>query len=163
MSADLSLHQIGHPARFIDRDLATEVEGALWSYGPLRGSLARLSVKTDDGHVTISGNVRTGAMRALAGRLALGLPSVEAVENQLVVDTDLESGVAVALATDPDSRLLTDTLHVKAVLGTVLLAGTIHAANSTTGNALKDRAQALASAVPGVRRVINRIAVAPAN
>lgn len=148
-------HMIEHPSQRLVQGLASAVEGAIWRNGPIRQSNARLNVGTDDGVVTLTGNVRSNVMKSIAGRLAATVPGVGRVVNALVTDTDIESRAAVALAMDPDVEVFTDRVNLFSILGTVEVGGVVAAPGLAAAEALRARVEAVVRGVPGVQGVIN--------
>jgi osmotically-inducible protein OsmY len=157
VSVVLPAHVMDHPSEHLVQDLATAVEGRLWRYDPLRQTGSLVAVRTADGGVTLEGNVRSDTIKAVATRLARTVPGVRAVDNRLVSDSEVEIGVAVVLAMDPEVELYTDRVTVKSLLGEVYLGGQAVAPELATAERARDLAAERAAAVPGVRQVINEI------
>lgn len=153
-------HLIDHPSEHVVQDLATEVEGALWSFDPLRVSNTVLRVTADNGTVILDGNVRGDMLKSVAGQLAAKVRGVREVRNRLVSDPVLESDIAMAIAMDPDCGVFTDELTVSSLLGVVYLGGLIAREDIQEAEAARDRAVEIATGVPGVREVANAIRVA---
>ncbi len=157
MTMAMPTAMIEHPSQRLVQNLATAVEGAIWAYDPIRQTNTILRVSTDDGVVTLAGNMRSSIMTNMAGRLAAGVPGVRRVVNALVSDTDIESRAAVAVAMDPDAGVLTDRISLFSILGTVEMDGVIAAPTLAAAEALRQRVEAIVGAVPGVHGVINQI------
>lgn len=157
MTMAMPTAMIEHPSQRLIQNLATAVEGAIWAYDPIRQTNTILRVSTDDGVVTLAGNMRSSIMTNMAGRLAAGVPGVRRVVNALVSDTDIESRAAVAVAMDPDAGVLTDRISLFSILGTVEMDGVIAAPTLAAAEALRQRVEAIVGAVPGVHGVINQI------
>lgn len=157
MTMAMPTAMIEHPSQRLIQNLATAVEGAIWAYDPIRQTNTILRVSTDDGVVTLAGNMRSSIMTNMAGRLAAGVPGVRRVVNALVSDTDIESRAAVAVAMDPDAGVLTDRISLFSILGTVEMDGVIAAPTLAAAEALRQRVEAIVRAVPGVHGVINQI------
>lgn len=155
-------HLIDHPSEHVVQDLAAEVEGALWSFDPLRVSNTVLRVTADDdsGVVILDGNVRGDMLKSVAGQLAARVRGVREVRNRLVSDPVLESDIAMAIALDPDCGVFTDELTVSSLLGVVYLGGLIAREDIQEAEAARDRAFEIAAGVPGVREVAHAIRVA---
>jgi osmotically-inducible protein OsmY len=150
-------HMIEHPSEHLKQGLATAVEGAIWSFDPIRQTNAMLNITADGGVVTLAGNIRTDTMRDIAGRLARTVPGVLGVNNRFVTDTDIENQAALAMAMDPGLEVYTDRVSLKSFLGAVNLTGLISAPVMADAEAKSARAEALVRAVPGVHSVLNRI------
>jgi len=151
-------HLIDHPTEHIRQGLETAVEGALWRFAPIRQSLTLLDIRTDgSGGIRLGGNIRSDAMKAIAGQIARGVPGVVAVDDQLFSDSALESTIALAVANDPQIGLYTDTLTISSILGMVYLGGIVAREDLAESEGLRDRAAALARATPGVVEVVNNI------
>ena len=148
-------HPVDHPSAHLRQSLTTAVEGALWSYAPLRLTNTSLGVTDAGGVVTLSGNVRTRAIKTIAGRLAQGVVGVTGVVNALVADPDIEREVAMALALEPAVALSTDKVAIKCLRGTVYLGGTASAPDLPGALAIVSRAVDITRAVPGVTSVLN--------
>lgn len=159
-TAEPRARTLGHPTAHLAQDLATAVEGALWSHDPIRLSKSRLAVTEHDGHVTLTGNMRSDTLKVLAGKLARRVPGVRDVVNAVVTDTSIESLSALALAMDDATRLTTDRATLKSFIGSVYLGGLIVAPELAAAERARDRASELVRAVPGVREVTNDILVA---
>ena len=153
-------HPIVHPSAHLVQDLPCAVEAALSSNVPMRMSKPVLSVTAAEGVVTLAGNVRGGILKAVAERLAMAVPGVTGVIDNLATDTTIESAAAEALAADPSTRLVTDDLAIKSVIGTVYLGGVVRAPDLDRARETAGAAAAVLAAVPGVREVINRVEVA---
>ncbi len=134
-----------------DADLVDRVRRALWNYEPLRASKPRLKVGVDGGRVTLSGRMRTLAMKEISEYLLRRLDGVNAVRNDVVADPEVIQAVADALSTDPELGPL--CIRVDARDGEVVLAGDI------PSEALASRALDVASRVPVVERVGSRLNV----
>jgi osmotically-inducible protein OsmY len=149
-------YNLAHASEQFVHNLATSVEDTLWGYDPLRQTDSLIEVSAaPDGTVSLTGHVRGDMLKYIAGRLAAQTPGVTRVLNGLVADTDLESDVALALATDPEVMTCTDQLIIKVVLGVVYLTGPIAAADMPAAETARAKAETLARAVPGVLDVIN--------
>jgi osmotically-inducible protein OsmY len=103
--------------------LKQSIEDALQAYSPLRTSRSEISVRVDDGRVTLSGYVPSSSIKRMAAFLAGSVDGVDEVVNDLLADPDLERSVAVALAADERTRPL--TVRVRAEIGNAQLQGFI--------------------------------------
>ncbi|MEO8084117.1 MAG: BON domain-containing protein [Ardenticatenales bacterium] len=153
----LPTHMIEHPTEQLVRGLDTAVEGALWSYQPIRQSNCTIDILVDGNTVTLDGNIRGSLLKAMAGEIASRVPGVGRVVNRLVSDTDIEHEAAVQLTMDDGLDLTTDHITVKSLMGTVYLGGMIFADTLTEAEALKAQAEALIGNVAGVRGVVSSV------
>ena len=151
---------IEHPTEQVVQSLASDVEGELWAFDPLRVSNTVLQVSAEGGVVTLDGNVRGDMMKSVAGQLAARVDGVTEVRNRLVSDPVLESDIAMAIAMDPDCGVFTDELTISSLLGVVYLGGLIARESLEDAEAARDRAVEVAAEVPGVRDLANAIRVA---
>jgi osmotically-inducible protein OsmY len=152
-----STHPLRHPSECTGHGLSTAVEGALWSYAPLRLAGADLTVTAREGVVGLMGNVRTNALKVIAARIVAAVPGVSGVANDLVSDTDVEAHAASALVGDPDIGTTTDQLTVKCFVGLVRLGGQVVAPDLALAEAAVRRAESVVAALPGVRAVVNQV------
>jgi osmotically-inducible protein OsmY len=136
-------------------DLAISVRNKLMEYAPLRLAGNRLQVEAQSGVVTLSGNVRSQAVKDTAEQLALKVRRVGKVENRLIADTNLEIAIAQALASDARMRAGFPGILVGVVYGNAFLKGTVPSPE------IKKAAGEMAAKVPGVLRVSDELA-APA-
>ena len=134
-----------------DADLVDRVRKALWGYEPLRASRPRLEVRVDSGRVTLSGRMRTLAMKEISEYLLRRLDGVHAVRNDVVADPEVVQAVADALAIDPELGPL--CIRVDARDGDVILAGDV------PSEAAANRALDVAGRVAVAERVGSRMLV----
>lgn len=106
-----------------DKRVAIAVRQALWEHEPLRASGAMVQIDVVDGKVTLSGRVRTEAMKVVAGYIARYQPGVVAVDNRIISDPEVVRAVAAALATD--ERTAPWCIRVSASHGEVRLMGDV--------------------------------------
>jgi len=92
-------------------------------------------------------------MKHMATTLALEVPGVKGVHNQLIADDELERAVSAALEKEPSLEDDFPGIHVDALAGAVTLWGEV----STEGD--KQKAQEIVEKVEGVRKVINDLKV----
>ncbi len=128
-------------------------------------SAASIGVRANDGHVTLTGRVRTIAQRETVERAARGVNGVSGVEDQVGIDPafrgvgqsasdfGLEARVAGALATQTGVNALHVRTHARG--GTVVLEGTVPT------DAVKTTMLATARSVSGVRSLSDRLRVRP--
>lgn len=150
-------HDIEHPSEHVVQGLDTAVEGALWSYGPIRQSNTRIEVHAEGDVVYLDGNIRGAMLKAVASEIAGNVPGVGRLVNRLVSDTDVEHEIAMQLAMDETLDLTTDHIAIKSFLGTVYLGGLIFADTLAGAEAMKSRAEALIGAMPGVREIVSTV------
>lgn len=148
--ASPKLAWIDHPSERLQQNLATVVEGELWRFDPIRQTRTTIAVTEDAGVVTLEGNIRGEMMKAVAERIAAGVPGVRQVVNRLVADSELEREIALRLAMDPEVEITTDKVSVRVIMGQVALGGRVFAPTQAEADALKAKVEALASAVPGL-------------
>ena len=134
-----------------DADLVDRVRKALWGYEPLRASRPRLEVRVDGGRVTLSGRMRTLAMKEISEYLLRRLDGVNAVRNDVVADPEVVQAVADALAIDSELGPL--CIRVDARDGDVVLAGDV------PNEAVANRALDVAGRVAVAERVGSRMLV----
>jgi len=141
-----------HPVKN-DVWIETALESVMEKDG--RFDLDRIETATHHGVVTLSGTVFTGDEKGLAELLAMQIPGVKAVENEIRVvpamtrDIGLEKKSRSALIENP--LLNIRDLEVRASGGVVTLKGIVY----RTGE--KSLARSLVHQLPGVRRVVDRI------
>lgn len=159
MTAIHPVHAIDHPSEHTLQGLETAVEGALWSFEPLRTTKSLIDVQASaDGEVELTGNVRSDIMKAMAGRFAARVPGVTAVDNRIASDPEIESRVAAALGSG-DLALFTDTIDVESRLGTVYLGGTVTTDEKEAAETRLEHVVAAIGDIDGVHAVINRAVV----
>lgn len=148
-------------------------EGAIWAAYALNAHLNpfKLNVSVDDGTATVEGTVSGDVEKELAEQIALGVDGIERVDNQIEVDSDLDSAQAgrdrnfnqwvsdASTTAAVKSRLLWNSethgtdIHVNTANGNVQLTGTVQSA------AESDLAENLAKNTRGVESVENAIRV----
>lgn len=134
------------PGTDVNVDLEAEVSDALDALDFVRASGAEVAVKVENGHVILTGHVQSPMAVVEAERAVEAVPGVVGVTNQLVDDARLMRQVAEALATDERTRAIAPGYEVTVVFGYLTLIGRF--AGEEAG-----AVQAVAAAVPGVRRV----------
>jgi osmotically-inducible protein OsmY len=133
--------------------LATTVQDALMQHAPLRVWKHALKIEANDGRIVLTGVVRSHSAKAMAERIARGVNGVQAIENRLVVDDDVEVAIAQDLAADPCTRAGFPGILVGVVFGVAYLKGTVSSA------AIKDAATLIVSKLAGVQRISNELTV----
>jgi len=143
-----------------DGALTREVEDEL-AFDPAT-PIAALRVGARDGAVTLEGEAGTEAAKMAAAGAALRVGGVRSITNLLVVepippdrpgDADLAGAVRSALLRDTEVPL--DRIDVTVAGGIVILSGVIDGQNQ------RQAVVADAVGVAGVRRIIDRLVVAP--
>ena len=136
----------GGPARHL---AAAPESGAPVTATP--GSKGTMRVAVRNGVVILAGNVELRTDAGRAERLVRRVRGVREVLNLLIADDEVQSSVAAALHYDPRTRTLQPTVCVAG--GLVTLVGTVADARS------RDAVEDVVGTVPGVRGVVNRLAV----
>src|SRR5262249_45289424 len=106
-----------------DRHLLTAIRKVLWAYEPLRATRPTLEIFVRDGRVTLSGRVRTLAIKEISEYMVFRLDGVRAVRNDLVADPEVMRDVADAIAADPELGPLCPRVDVRE--GVVSLSGDV--------------------------------------
>lgn len=136
----------------MDNATLTEVVRAeLMRIGPLPG----LEAKMADGIVTLSGSVPDAALRRRIERQLLALPEVLDVHNYLDVTPPCDSLKDQLLAILASEGVATGDLRVTVEDGVVTLSG------EASDWFERDAMGRLAWTLPGVREVVNRVALPP--
>lgn len=123
------------------------------TYPPFRELILPIAVHVDGDEVVLQGWVPTLTLKRVATRLAMEVPGVSRVRNELIADEELERQVAEVLEQEPSLEDDFPGIHINVVAGAVTLWGTV----STEAD--RQRAEELARQVPGVRKVINQLRV----
>jgi osmotically-inducible protein OsmY len=134
------------PGTDVDVDLGAAVREALDALDFVRASRAEVAVKVENAHITLAGYVQSPMALVEAERAAESVPGVAGVTNLLIDDGSLARQVAEALATDARTRAIAPGYEVTVVFGYLTLIGRFTDEDARA-------AQAVAEAVPGVRRV----------
>jgi osmotically-inducible protein OsmY/sporulation protein YlmC with PRC-barrel domain len=133
-----------------DAELNAAVQAALASYKPValyEGPHLRVTVT--DGVVTLEGHVSSRLRAEHIEAAVATVPGVQAVDNRLICDDELEVQVAQALGADPRTRARPIAVHARH--GVVTLSGRVPEAT------VAEAATTVAAALPAVRAVVNRI------
>ena len=136
--------------------LINSVRDALSKYDPVRIWGDDVLLGAQGSTITLSGYVRSRSSKEMAGRLASQVSGVSAVDNKLVVDSDVEMAVAQALGADPRTQSSFPGILVGVVFGVNYLKGVVKTPE------IKTAAGEIAAKVPGVRTVSNELATVPA-
>lgn len=136
-----------------DARLARQLQQALRNIEPLRLLHSPLEVTVEDGVVTIRGVVASVSVWTQIRTAVQEVAEGHEVRAELLTEADLEVQTAQALATDPRTRHAASGIYVNAVNDRIVLSGRVPTAD------VAEAAAAIASEVPGVRRVNNRLHV----
>lgn len=139
----------GH--RAADIALARTVRDALEKHTPIRIWGHNIQIDAHAGTITLSGIARSHAVKGTAERLAREVKGVSAVQDKLIVDLDVETAVAQALASDSCTGAGFPGILVGVVFGIVYLKGTV------ASTEIKATATEITRRVPGVRSVSNEL------
>ncbi len=134
-----------------DLDIYEAVVDAIESFNPIRETRVPVEVNVKDGVVTLEGVVFTDTMRRMILYAASTTAGVKKVIDRLYDDESLEIAVAQALAVDPTLKTIPSPIGVSSYAGTVTLYGKVNSKQERVA------AIAVASRVPGVRAVIDRL------
>lgn len=135
-----------------DDVLVAHVNHVLWADTILRQTDDRhFHVEVENGIAYLSGYVSFPSMTARAERAALKVDGIWKVENDLTIDSDLKTAVALAIGNDPVAKKA--RIFVGVNNGFVILTG------QAPGFESRRAAQEQAVAMPRVRGVINSIRV----
>lgn len=137
-----------------DRELQDEVDSILFDLGFLHIDLKGMSMHVLDGVLSMEGNISSTLRGELVRDQVAGVKGLRAIHNHLVGDDTLAASIAGALG--QDERIRDVPIGVYPQLGVVRLSGFVHSAGQ------KDAAIERARAVPGVRALIDDLAVDPA-
>ncbi len=136
-----------------DADLTLAVCDSFDRHVTLRIWKHSIQVQAKAGTVVLTGAVRSQSDKEIAGKSAQGVKGVTAVENQLVVDSDLELAIAQALAADSRTLAGFPGILIGVVFGVAYLKGTAPTAE------IKKAAGEIASQIAGVLRISNELIV----
>jgi osmotically-inducible protein OsmY len=134
-----------------DSELAAAVTAALQRQGG--EALKHVQVEVDRGVILLYGTTPTVADKAKAEEIARSVHGVIAVRNALVANTTIAARVSAALAEDPRTALA--PIDVSSSGSTVTLIGQVPSGE------VRQAAEQIARAVPGVAMVINALEVRP--
>lgn len=139
-------------AEMLDIDVLAAVNAALHNLDTVRESGLALRVSVLDEVVTVSGVVLSRIMRQGVLQTIWQVPGVRRVIDQLYTDTDLAAAVSQGLAADPLTQAM---YHIKVTSyrGQVTLVGEVPDID------LVNAVVKVASNLPGVKTVVNRLVV----
>jgi osmotically-inducible protein OsmY/sporulation protein YlmC with PRC-barrel domain len=149
-SEDLAQLQ-GYTPPYTDEEIAAAVTEAFQRQGGK--GLQDVRVEVDRSLVTLHGTAPTVADKASAEEIARARHGVIGIKNDLLASTTLTARVAAALAEDPRTALA--PIDVSSSGSTVTLIGQVPSV------AVREAAEQIARAVPGVALVINALEVRP--
>ena len=153
---DSSMNKVGN---FMDDSTITaKVKAALVDHDSIKST--DISVKTDQKVVTLSGFVESQAQAEEAVKVAKGVEGVTSVSDKLHVRDSKDTSVKgyagdTAITSEVKAKLLADDIvpsrkvKVETTDGVVQLSGTVES------QAQSDRAESIAKAIDGVKRVKN--------
>jgi osmotically-inducible protein OsmY len=139
-----------------DDDVLADIWEGIWQVAVIRSTdMHSLSITVQDGVAVLDGHMSGTFNRLRVENIARSVPGVVAVCNRVVVDGELEMGIAQALA--HDARTSPYLLPVGSDHGWVRVGGTVDSRE------VQAAAEAVAARVPSVRGVIGlpRIAGEP--
>jgi osmotically-inducible protein OsmY/sporulation protein YlmC with PRC-barrel domain len=132
-----------------DTEIAAAVTEALQHQGG--DALKHVEVQVDRGLVSLHGSAPTVVDKARAEQIAWSVHGVIAIRNVLQTNTTIAARVSAALAEDPRTALA--PIDVSSSGGTVTLIGKVPSSE------VREAAEQIARAVPGVAVVINALEV----
>ena len=134
-----------------DAELREDALRAIESYNRLRVDLEGIHVTAIDGVIWLQGHVSSELNRRLVEDLVSGTHGLAELHNELLADSELAADVSAALGRDP--RTTKERIGVYPILGEVRLRGAVHTASA------REAAEQLATATPGVEKVVNELRV----
>lgn len=138
-----------------DATITANVQAQFAAHQVLKAS--QITVTADHGVVRLSGTARSLAAKDEARDVAVRVPGVKSVNNDIAIDEVSDSAIMAEIKTGFDTNGVTKAAHitVTSVQGVVTLTGT---ANSP---AAKDEARDVARKAHGVRNVVNNVVAHP--
>jgi osmotically-inducible protein OsmY len=143
----------GLPPYRSDRELQREVEAALFDLYPLHIDMRGIKARVLDGVLYLDGNISSALRADLVERQVMSVPGLLEIKNNLVADDTLAGEVALALSRDPRTHGLPIGVYPR--LGIVRLSGAVRTAEQ------KRAANEIVRSIPGVREVIDDLAIDP--
>lgn len=132
-----------------DASILAEIWKTASRYNGIRSSdTDSFAISVERGFVLLTGHVRTKYHHDLIEEIACSTPGVNAVRNDLVVDSDLTIQVAQVLSKDERTR------HF--ILPVGCTNGWIHLGGTMPGREFQIAAEEIAAQVPAVRGVLSR-------
>ncbi len=142
----------GNRPRVPDDELRDRVCKAIARFEPIRHvTLPRIRIHAADGLVMLSGHAASDTHKAMAAELAGDVPGVEAVQNEIVSDGELQRGIIRALHEQPATRTVHAGFEVD--LGVVTLWG------PAPNEAFAKAAPEAVLSVPGVGCVLDMLSL----
>ncbi len=132
-----------------DPELAEAVRQSIWDYARLRVDIEAVTVHAQCNEVWLTGHVSSDTNRRLAEDQASLVKGVRVIHNELVADADLAMEVAAALGKHAETR--GQPIGVYPKLGEVHLRGLVPTER------VKQVAEEIALALPGVESVQNEL------
>jgi osmotically-inducible protein OsmY len=133
-----------------DIDIYEAVVEAVEGVDMVRESRAPISVKVEQGVVTLTGVVISETMKRAVIYYASSVTGVVKVVDQVYEDPKLRIASAVALAYDPLTAQYQTTITTTSYLGMVTLSG------PALPQDVQSKAKEIVASVPGVREVFTR-------
>jgi osmotically-inducible protein OsmY len=134
---------------YSDDSIQAEIWEAVGRYEVVRAlDIGSFSISVQEGHVLLTGHVSKKYHHDLIEEIACSISGVSAVQNKLVVDSDLIIQVAQALSRDERTRSF--ILPVSCSHGWIRLGGVV------SSRELQIAAEEIAAQVPSVRGVLSR-------
>jgi osmotically-inducible protein OsmY len=112
-----------------------------------------LDVVVEEGVVSIQGNVLTDTIRDAVMYTVARVPGVKKVIDRVTSDTEIQTALAGKLSAEPVLKASWINLTASSYLGIVTLSGQVDSDEA------HDAAARIAGEMPGVREVINTLAV----
>ena len=142
------------PAYRLDRDIEEELMETLFASEEIADTdLKGIAVRSVDGNVSLTGNVRSASAAMEADRLARSVDGGAGVDNQLITDWQIELTVGNLITQHAFSTH--DSIVAHAQIGTVFLEGRVSSQEA------KGAFVQAVQAVPGVQRVEDSLDVRP--
>jgi osmotically-inducible protein OsmY len=136
-----------------DDELQQEVERVLFDLTPLHVDLKGITRHVLDSVLYLDGNISSQFRAEMVEDQVLSVPGLLEIKNHLIGDDQLAVDLAMALAQDPRTR--DQPIGVYPRLGEVRLSGAVHTSQQMAA------IEEVVSEFPGVRSVINDLAVDP--
>jgi osmotically-inducible protein OsmY len=136
-----------------DAELIEDVRRAIEDYPRLRIDLKGINIHAIAGVVWLDGHVSSDLNRLLAAEQLQGMHGLAELHNDLIADNQLAINVSKALASDPR------TAH--AHIGVYPSLGVVHLRGVVATDEIRQAAEHIARAVPGVKAVFNETRINP--
>ena len=155
---DSSMNKVGN---FMDDSTITaKVKAALVDHDSIKST--DISVKTDQKVVTLSGFVESQAQAEEAVKVAKGVEGVTSVSDKLHVRDSKETSVKgyagdTAITSEVKAKLLADDIFPSRKFKFETTEGVVQLSGTVDSQAQSDRAESIAKAIDGVKRVKNAL------